>query len=49
MPAIPRLEFFRKRGYVAKQRNSVTINGEWLANTTMQKTLADAAAPGVPT
>jgi putative acetyltransferase len=43
------LEFFRKRGYVAKQRNSVTVNGEWLANTTMQKTLADAAAPGVPT
>ncbi len=38
--------FFAKRGYVAKQRNSVTINGEWLANTTMQKTLADSAAPG---
>ena len=36
------LEFFRKRGYVAKQRNSVTVNGEWLANTTMQKTLADS-------
>ena len=32
-------EFFRKRGYVAQQRNSITINGEWLANTTMQKTL----------
>jgi putative acetyltransferase len=32
-------EFFRKRGYVAMQRNSVTVNGEWLANTTMQKTL----------
>ena len=31
--------FFAKRGYVAKQRNSVTVNGEWLANTTMQKTL----------
>ena len=40
-------EFFAKRGYVAKQRNTVTINGEWLANTTMQKTLADGAAPGV--
>ena len=40
--------FFAKRGYVAKQRNSVTVNGEWLANTTMQKTFADsAAAPGV--
>jgi putative acetyltransferase len=34
------LGFFRKRGYVAQQRNSVTVNGEWLANTTMQKTLA---------
>jgi putative acetyltransferase len=32
-------DFFRKRGYVAQQRNSVTINGEWLANTTMQKML----------
>jgi putative acetyltransferase len=31
--------FFRKRGYVAQQRNTVTVNGEWLANTTMQKTL----------
>ena len=40
-------EFFLKRGYVGKQRNTVTINGEWLANTTMQKTLADAA-PGAP-
>ena len=33
------LEFFRKRGYVAQQRNSITVNDEWLANTTMQKTL----------
>jgi putative acetyltransferase len=41
--------FFAKRGYVAKQRNSVTVNGEWLANTTMQKTLPDGAAPGVQT
>jgi putative acetyltransferase len=32
-------DFFRKRGYVPRQRNSVTIHGEWLANTTMQKTL----------
>ncbi|WP_213770599.1 GNAT family N-acetyltransferase [Bradyrhizobium sp. dw_78] len=39
--------FFARRGYVAKQRNSVTVNGEWLANTTMQKTLADDAAPGM--
>jgi putative acetyltransferase len=41
--------FFAKRGYVAKQRNTVTVNGEWLANTTMQKTLGSGAAPGVPT
>ena len=40
--------FFRKRGYAAKQRNSVTINGEWLANTTMQRALA-SATPGAPT
>jgi putative acetyltransferase len=37
---------FAKRGYVAKQRNTVTLNGEWLANTTMQKNLAENAAPG---
>ena len=42
-------DFFRKRGYVGQQRNTVTVNGEWLANTTMQKTLSDNAAPGVPT
>src|ERR1700716_3580590 len=41
-------EFFLKRGYVAKQRNTVTVNGEWLANTTMQKTLVHGAPPGVP-
>src|ERR1700728_3583729 len=41
-------EFFLKRGYVAMQRNTVTINGEWLANTTMQKTLGDSATPGAP-
>jgi len=39
--------FFAKRGYVAKQRNSVTVNGEWLANTTMHKSLGESAAPGV--
>jgi len=31
--------FFAKRGYVAMQRNSITVNNEWLANTTMKKTL----------
>src|SRR6202140_1123902 len=39
-------DFFSKRGYVAKQRNTVTVNGEWLANPTMQKTLGDGASPG---
>lgn len=39
-------EFFAKRGFVPKQRNTVTVNGEWLANTTMKKTLG-AATPGV--
>lgn len=34
--------FFAKRGYTAQQRNSVTINDEWLANTTMKKTLGAA-------
>jgi putative acetyltransferase len=38
--------FFARRGYVANQRNSVTINGEWLANTTMKKSLSEGAAPG---
>jgi putative acetyltransferase len=38
--------FFGKRGYVGKQRNTVTVGGEWLANTTMQKNLGENAAPG---
>jgi putative acetyltransferase len=38
------LDFFKKRGYVAQQRNSVTVNGEWLANTTMRKTLANGGS-----
>src|ERR1700690_2767391 len=29
-------EFFAKRGYEPKQRNTFSLNGEWLANTTMQ-------------
>ena len=41
-------EFFVKRGYVGKQRNTVTVNGEWLANTTMEKTLAEGSTPGAP-
>ena len=42
-------EFFAKRDYVAMRRNTVTVNGEWLANTTMQKTLGDGAKPEVKT
>jgi putative acetyltransferase len=38
--------FFAKRGYVAMQRNSITINDEWLANTTMQKTFGTGPASG---
>ena len=41
--------FFLKRGYVGMQRNTVTVNGEWLANTTMQKALTGATLPGTPT
>ncbi len=32
--------FFEHRGFSAKTRNTVTIGGEWLANTTMTKPLA---------
>jgi len=38
------LDFFKKRGYVAQQRNTVTVQGEWLANTTMEKTLDSGGA-----
>jgi putative acetyltransferase len=33
--------FFRRRGFVPRQRNSVPLGGEWLANTTMDKPLAE--------
>jgi len=32
--------FFEKRGYTAKSRNTVSLAGEWLANTTMIKPFA---------
>jgi len=35
--------FFERRGFVAKTRNSVSVGGEWLANTTMSKPLAAEA------
>ncbi|HZQ11964.1 MAG TPA: GNAT family N-acetyltransferase [Pseudolabrys sp.] len=36
--------FFEKRGYVAQQRNSISLAGEWLANTTLHKQLAKGSA-----
>src|SRR5471030_1148454 len=36
--------FFEKRGYVAQQRNTVTVGDEWLANTTMHKQLDKSLA-----
>jgi putative acetyltransferase len=33
-------DFFRRRGFSPRQRNSVPLGGEWLANTTMEKQLA---------
>lgn len=34
--------FFGKHGFTATQRNSRSVNGEWLANTTMRKELSGA-------
>ncbi len=36
--------FFEKRGYVAQQRNTITVGDEWLANTTLSKPLAKGGA-----
>jgi putative acetyltransferase len=33
--------FFEKRGYSAQSRNTVSVGGEWLANTTMTKLLTE--------
>jgi len=38
--------FFEKRGFSAQSRNTVSLAGEWLANTTMTKPLA--AKEGAP-
>lgn len=32
-------EFFAKKGYAAQQRNTRAAGGEWLVNTTMEKSL----------
>jgi len=34
-------EFFAHRGFTAQQRNTVSAGNEWLANTTMKKTLKE--------
>ena len=33
-------DFFKRRGFVPQQRNTVPVGDEWLANTTMDKQLA---------
>ena len=33
-------DFFKRQGFVARQRNTVPFGDEWLANTTMEKPLA---------
>ena len=38
------LGFFEHRGFVPMQRNTVRRNGEWLANTTVEKKLQDTKA-----
>jgi putative acetyltransferase len=34
-------DFFKKRGFVPQQRNTVQLGGEWLANTSMEKKLEE--------
>ena len=34
------VDFFQKRGFAPQTRNTRTVGGEWLANTTMEKKLA---------
>jgi putative acetyltransferase len=34
------LDFFRRRGFSPRQRNTIPLGDEWLANTTMEKKLA---------
>ncbi len=37
---------FEKLGYMPMQRNTVSLHGEWLANTTMQKALVAQTGAG---
>jgi putative acetyltransferase len=38
-------DFFTARGYVAQNRNTVALGGEWLGNTTMTKELTPHGSP----
>lgn len=40
--------FFEKRGFIAQQRNSISLGDEWLANTTMHKMLSDLPLAAKP-
>lgn len=37
--------FFERLGFVAQRRNSVPLNGEWLANTTLEKRFDPVKTP----
>jgi len=37
--------FFEKRGFAAQSRNTVSLGGEWIANTTMTKPLVARGRP----
>jgi putative acetyltransferase len=41
-------DFFAKRGFEAQRRNTLSVGGEWLGNTTMEKRLAPAEARKLP-
>ncbi len=38
--------FFAARGYIGESRHTITVGDEWLAKTTMKKTLAGDPAGG---
>lgn len=42
------LPFFQKHGFAGQQRNSISLYGEWLANTTMKKSLVPDENKGTP-
>ena len=41
-------DFFARRGYEPQSRNTIMRAGEWLANTTMKKTLGQTKSAGKP-